>query len=253
MSNGAPRKRRASKAILEAAKAAVANILVAYRRVSTNEQKNSGAGMWAQKLPIEAWAAANGKTLIWLEDDGYSAGAMDNRPGLQKALELIREGKAGGIVVSKLDRLSRSMLDFCLLMEDASKNQWQMVALDFGLDTSTPAGKMMIGVLALFAQFERDVIKQRTKDGLAAKQAAGVRLGAPTQATAELIARVWLLMRKHGNYTAVSRELNEQGTPTATGRGRWHPDSARKLLLSQDGVAQRPDDVVLPHELEEVA
>lgn len=234
-------------------RAAVADVLIAYRRVSTNEQANSGAGLWAQKTTLEAWAAANGKTLIWIEDEGYSAGKMDNRPGLQRALELLRTKQAGGIVVSKLDRLSRSMLDFCLLMDESQQDGFDIIALDFGLDTRTPSGKLMVGILALFAQFERDMIRSRTRDGLAAKREQGVRLGAPTQATAELIGKVWALWRQHQSYSAVARELNASEVPTPTGRGQWHPDSARKLMLSQDGVAQRPEDAVLPHELEGVS
>jgi len=250
MSEKPKRTRRTNKATADARRAAVKDILVAYRRVSTAEQANYGAGMWAQKTTLEQWAAANGKTLIWLEDEGYSAGKMDNRPALQKGLELIRAGKAGGLVVSKLDRLSRSMLDFCLLMDDSQTHGYDIIALDFGLDTSTPSGKLMVGILALFAQFERDMIRMRTRDGLAAKRAQGVRLGAPTQATAELIGKVWALWRQQPSYSAVARELNELGVATPTGRGRWHPDSARKLMLSQDGVAQRPAGLVLPHEEE---
>lgn len=248
--NRAPRKRRTNKAAAQKQRAAVADILIAYRRVSTNEQANSGAGLWSQKTTLEQWAAANGKQLVWLEDEGYSAGKMDNRPALQKALEMLRTKKAGGIVVSKLDRLSRSMLDFCLMMDESQKEGWDIIALDFGLDTRTPSGKLMVGILALFAQFERDMIRSRTKDGLAAKQAQGVRLGAPTQATAELIAKVWALWKQHESYSKAARALNDDGVPTATGNGRWHPDSVRKLMLSQDGSAQRPEQVVLPHELE---
>lgn len=247
----APRKRRANKAAALKLRAAVQDILVAYRRVSTNEQANSGAGLWAQEQALTQWAQAHGKTLIWLEDEGYSAGKMDNRPGLQKALDLVRDGKAGGIVVSKLDRLSRSMLDFCLLMDESQRAGFDIIALDFGLDTSTPSGKLMVGILALFAQFERDMIKMRTRDGLAAKRAQGVRLGAPTQASAELIARVWALWKRHESYSRAARELNAAAVPTATGKGAWHPDTVRKLMLSQDGCAQRPADVTLPHELEE--
>lgn len=253
MSETKTRKRRTNKVEAAKQRQAVENILVAYRRVSTNEQANSGAGLWAQEQVLRQWAEANGKTLIWLEDEGYSAGKMDNRPALQRGLDLIRAKQAGGIVVSKLDRLSRSMLDFCLLMDESQRSGFDIIALDFGLDTRTPSGKLMVGILALFAQFERDMIKMRTRDGLAAKRAQGVRLGAPTQASAELIAKVWALWRQHEGYSAVAKALNGQQVPTATGNGKWWPDSVRKLMLSQDGCAQRPADVTLPHEIEERA
>ena len=79
-------------------------------------------------------------------------------------------------MVAKLDRLSRSMLDFAALMNAAQKQGWALVALDLGVDTSTPYGEMMANVLATFAQFERRLISQRTKEALAQKRAAGVQL-----------------------------------------------------------------------------
>ena len=83
-------------------------------------------------------------------------------------------------MVAKLDRLSRSLLDFAALMEQARSSGWNLVALDLGVDTSTPAGEMMASVLATFAQFERRLIGQRTKDALAVKRAkassSGVRV-----------------------------------------------------------------------------
>jgi DNA invertase Pin-like site-specific DNA recombinase len=217
---------------------AASDVLIGYRRVSTREQADSGAGMAAQHLVIDTWAKANGKTIVWLEDDGYSAATIDKRPALVKALTMIRNGQAGGIVVAKLDRLSRSMLDFVLLLEDSQRYNWQLVALDFGLDTSTPAGEMMIGILMLFAQFERRLISQRTKDGLAAKKAAGVRLGAERVISDELLREVCGIFLDCGEgYAATARSLNVTDTPTATGKGRWHPDSVRKLLLTEYGAA----------------
>jgi DNA invertase Pin-like site-specific DNA recombinase len=74
-------------------------------------------------------------------------------------------------VVSKLDRLSRSMLDFTGVMATAQKQNWALAALDCAVDTTTPAGEAMAHVLATFAQFERRLIGQRTRDALAAKKA----------------------------------------------------------------------------------
>jgi DNA invertase Pin-like site-specific DNA recombinase len=83
------------------------------------------------------------------------------------------------LVVAKLDRLSRSMIDFTGVMAKAQKQGWALVALDCAVDTTTPAGEAMAHVLATFAQFERRLIGQRTREALAVKRKQGVRLGRP--------------------------------------------------------------------------
>ena len=92
---------------------------------------------------------------------------------------MLEAGDAAALVVAKLDRLSRSMIDFTALMATAQKQGWALVALDCAVDTTTPAGEAMANVLATFAQFERRLISQRTREALAVKRAQGVRLGRP--------------------------------------------------------------------------
>ena len=154
--------------------------VVGYIRVSTSEQADSGAGLEAQRAAIRSEAERRGWQLVHVfEDAGASGKSLNGRRGLQRALEAIEAGTAEGLVVAKLDRLSRSLLDFAALMERARKGGWNVIALDLGVDTSTPAGEMMASVLATFAQFERRLIGQRTKDALAIKRAQGVVLGRP--------------------------------------------------------------------------
>ena len=97
-----------------------------------------------------------------IEDAGYSAKNL-NRPGIQSALDKLKAGEAEGLVAAKMDRLSRSLLNFASLMEDSVEQGWQLVALDGAADTTTPQGKMMAGVLATFAQYERDIIGERVR------------------------------------------------------------------------------------------
>jgi DNA invertase Pin-like site-specific DNA recombinase len=138
--------------------------VLGYIRVSSEEQRNSGAGLAAQRQAIVAECRRRGWRLIEvIEDAGYSAKDL-KRPGVQVALATLRRGEAGALVVAKLDRLSRSMLDFTALMATASKQSWALVALDCAVDTTTPAGEAMANVLATFAQFERRVIGQRTRE-----------------------------------------------------------------------------------------
>src|SRR5205085_7825900 len=114
----------------------------------------------------------------FIEDAGYS-GKNVKRPGLALALDLLAAGSAAGLVVAKMDRLSRSLADFVAIMEEARRQGWALIALDCPVDPSTPAGEAMASVMAVFGQLERRLNGQRTKEALAVKKAQGVRLGRP--------------------------------------------------------------------------
>lgn len=217
--------------------AAPANAMIAYLRVSTEEQAESRAGLDAQRTAIEAAAALRGWEIVeWRVDAGASGKSLKGRPELAEALEGVRAGRASGLVVAKLDRLSRSVLDFAGLMADANKRGWNIVALDLGIDLSTPAGKLVAGMMANVAEWERDVISQRTKDGLAAKKAAGIRLGRPSALPAEVVERIVSASRAGAGFSAIARSLNEDGVPTAQGGAQWYPATVRKVLAGQDAA-----------------
>ncbi len=93
-----------------------------------------------------------------IEDAGFSAKNM-KRPGVEEALRVLKAGEASALVVAKLDRLSRSMIDFTALMGTAQRQSWALVALDCAVDTSTPTGEAMANMLATFAQ--SDVVAPR--------------------------------------------------------------------------------------------
>lgn len=207
------------------------NAVVAYVRVSTEEQADSGAGLAAQRSAIAAECARRGWNLAALfEDAGASGKSLSGRPGLSATLNELESGRASTLVVAKLDRLSRSLLDFSGLMERSRREGWSLVALDLGVDTTTPSGEMMANVLAVFAQFERRMIGQRTKDALAQKRAAGVRLGRPRSVPASTEALVGELRRRGMTLGAIAARLNEERVPTGRG-GRWHPTTIRRLAL----------------------
>jgi DNA invertase Pin-like site-specific DNA recombinase len=216
--------------------------LVGYVRVSTDEQEDAGGGLAAQRAALAAAADRDGWSLIRVAQDVASgATPAAQRPGLFGAITAIERGEADGLVVSKLDRLSRSLHDFAAVMERAQCRRWRLVALDLGVDTATPQGEMMAGVLALFAQFERRLIGQRTREALAAKRAAGVRLGRPPSIDHE-VAELVLARRADGaGLQRICDELNEAGVPTPRGGRRWRPSSIRCLLRAADTVGDAPD------------
>ena len=210
--------------------------VLGYVRVSTEEQSASGAGLAAQRQAIAAECERRGWELVeTIEDRGYAARDL-KRPGVQTALDTLKRGDASALVVSKLDRLSRSMLDFTGLMATAQRQSWALVALDCAVDTTTPAGEAMANVLATFAQFERRLIGQRTRDAMAAKKAAGSVFGPRTWkkqngVTPEAVAERIRRERKRGaTLQAIADGLNSDGVPTVRGGSQWWPSTIRQVL-----------------------
>jgi DNA invertase Pin-like site-specific DNA recombinase len=202
--------------------------LVGYIRVSTEDQR---FGMEAQERAIKTECEHKGWTLVDVYQDRLSGRSMA-RPGLAGALEAIKSGQAEGLIVSKLDRLSRSILDFANLVAQAREEGWNIVALDLGVDLSTPAGEFMATVMAAMAQWERRIIGQRTKDGLAAAVASGVRLGRPSVVPLDVLETIREKQHAGMTPTQIARELNQAGVPTAHGGAAWYHTTVKKILCT---------------------
>jgi DNA invertase Pin-like site-specific DNA recombinase len=194
--------------------------------------------MDAQRHAIHAEAQGRGWQLVDIvEDAGYSAKDL-RRPGIGVVLERMARGDADVLVVSKLDRLSRSLIDFAQTMATAQREGWALVALDLGVDTATPGGEMMANVLASFAQYERRLIGQRTRDGLAAKKAAGVKLGRRSTLPPEVAEGIVTAHQAGDTLAAIARELEADGVATGQGGARWYPASVRAVLVAQGHAAR---------------
>jgi DNA invertase Pin-like site-specific DNA recombinase len=207
--------------------------VVGYVRVSTEEQQDSGAGLEAQRAQIRAETARRSWRLMGIREDAASGKSLSARPGLQVALREIESGDADALVVAKLDRLSRSLLDFANLMERSRRKGWSLVALDLGVDTTTPQGEMVANVMASFAQFERKLIGQRTREALAIKRLQGVRLGRPPILPVGIRRRIQHERSRGRPLAAIARDLNADGTPTAHGGTRWHVSTVQGVLRSR--------------------
>jgi len=162
-----------------------------HTRVSTGEQADSGAGLAAQESQLRAEAERRGWVVVGLlSDAGASGSSMRKRPELADALALVDRGQGDVLAVAKLDRLSRSVLDFAQLMVRARDLGWGLVALDLGVDTTTTSGRLVANVMVSVTEWERDIIGQRTREGLAERRGAGVRLGGPQMVPAPIVARI---------------------------------------------------------------
>jgi DNA invertase Pin-like site-specific DNA recombinase len=206
--------------------------VIGYVRVSTDEQGMNGVGLEAQRAAIEAECDRRGWRLVRIEHDVLS-GRNLNRPGLQRALDACRTGKVAGVVVAKLDRLSRSLIDFAGLLEQARREEWNLVALDLGVDLSTPSGEFLASVMASAAQWERRIIGERTKEALAVKKAQGVKLGRPASIPPALARRIVRMRQRGMTLQAICDRLNREGIPTARGGRLWRPTSLRAVLAAQ--------------------
>lgn len=204
--------------------------VVGYIRVSTQEQGQSGAGLDAQEVSIRRDVKHRGWTLQHVYCDVASGKSRERRPQLEAALREITEGRSGTLMVAKLDRLSRSTVDFGMLVDEARRGGWNIVIVDLGVDLSTPAGELVASVMASLAQWERMVISERTRDGLAARRRAGVRLGRPVTVDADTEAVILKLHECGHGLRKIANELNRLRVPTPQGGVRWYASSVRAIL-----------------------
>ena len=150
---------------------------VGYVRVSTSEQADSGLGLEDQREKIELYARLKGYELIDIfVDAGYSGKSL-KRPGAQQALQCVRSGKAQILIIAKLDRLTRSIVDLGTLMEELKAEKWELASEAEEINTSKAGGRLIVKLLGVVSEFEREVIGERTKDALAILKKNGVRLG----------------------------------------------------------------------------
>lgn len=204
---------------------------VAYYRVSTKRQGQSGLGLEAQQALVAPYADNILHSFTEVE-----SGKVDARPQLDAALAMCRETGAS-ILIAKIDRLSRDAA-FLLTLRKAGVD---IVAADM-----PNAGTLEFGVRAVVAQHEREEISKRTKDALAAAKARGVKLGCPNpragglasgaarrekqQAVAKQAMPIISALRDAGaSLRAIAGKLNDAGIPTALG-GKWYAASVSNII-----------------------
>ena len=204
--------------------------VVAYCRASTRHQTEDGVSLDAQHLAITDAAARRGWTIVATVDEQVSGGAKD-KPKRETAIGLIEAGGADALVVTKLDRVPRSIQDFGALIERAKGAEWSLIVLEPDLDMTTPGGEMIANVLMSFAQYERGIIGQRTKEALVIKRRDGVRLGRPSRLSDQVRDRIRQLRSAGLSYPAIATRLNADCVPSATG-GRWYPSTVRGAIVT---------------------
>lgn len=151
-----------------------------YVRVSTQEQARDGYSIGEQIERLTKYCDAMGWMVVKVYTDAGHTGANMDRPALQEMIADIEDGKADSVVVYKLDRLSRSQKDTLTLIEDVLlANKTDFVSMTENFDTATSFGRAMVGILAVFAQLEREQIKERMTMGKEARAKEGKWGGGP--------------------------------------------------------------------------
>lgn len=204
--------------------------VIGYMRVSTEEQGDSRAGLEAQESAIRAEAAHRGWELVDLRHDVGSGKSLRRRDNLGLTLRDLAAGHAEMLVVAKLDRLSRSMLDFAGMMETAAAEGWALSALDLGVDTTTTNGKLIANIMIALAQWERELIGDRTRTALAAVKARGTHVGRKSGVSGETMRLIRALRSSGLSWQKVADALTAEGVDTGQG-GRWHAATVRRLAM----------------------
>lgn len=218
---------------------------VGYTRVSTQDQATSGLGLEAQQLAIETAATRLGLSLVQtFSDAGVSGGlALEYRPALLAALDALCGGDV--LLVAKRDRLGRDVLNVSMIERLVERRGARVhSAAGEGSEDDSPTGKLMRQIIDAFAEYERALIRARTRAAMAAAKARGQRVGwipygsqldstgrflEPNSDEQAVLAEVRRLRVRGGTMAGIAETLNQRGIRTRHGRP-WQRSAIQQLL-----------------------
>jgi DNA invertase Pin-like site-specific DNA recombinase len=222
-----------------------------YTRKSTDEGlEKEFNSLDAQRAACKAFVASQ-RSEGWVlvhdryDDGGVSGGTLD-RPALKRLVADIEAGLVDVVVVYKVDRLSRSLMDFAKLVETFEAHDVTFVAITQSLNTTTSMGRLTLNMLLSFAQYERELIGERVRDKIAASRARGMWMGGPVplgyrvenrkllvdEAGAATVRRVFEGFAEIGSATKLLPVLRAEGLVTKTGRP-FDKGAVYKLLVNR--------------------
>lgn len=217
--------------------------VIGYIRVSTDGQAESGLGLADQEMKIRSYCLLYDLELVDVISDAGASAKSLNRAGIQDVINLAQSGAVDGIIIAKLDRLTRSMKDLHVLL-DTVFNRVELHSVAEKVDTSTAAGRLVLNVLMSVAEWEREAIGERTSAALQAKKKQSKRVingRAPygwRWVDGELVEipeqqRVLTLMRELREsgltYAEICYHLNESNQLTKSNK-QWQPATVRNSL-----------------------
>ncbi len=219
--------------------------VIGYIRVSTDEQAQGGVSLAAQRAKLEGYCALYDLNLVEVfVDAGFSAKSL-NRPGITAALAALESGQAEGLLVAKLDRLTRSVKDLGSLLETHFSSRFDLLSVEDRFDTSTAAGRLCLNMMASISQWEREVIGERTSAALQHLKAQGQHVGAPglgfemvagkKVANPEEVATLARIAELHASglvLREIAAVLTAEGHKTKRG-GAWHAKTVANALKAE--------------------
>lgn len=217
---------------------------IGYIRVSTEDQAKEGLSLPAQRARIASYAQAMGLDLVQVfADEGISGKSLNKRPGARGAIDRACQDH-GVLVTYSLSRLFRSTKDAILASERLEKGGADLASITENLDTSTPTGRMLFRMLAVFAEFERELIADRTKNTMAHCRVEGLKISRfppfgsrftedgrlePVEQEQAVLRVAVSQYQESGSLSDTVRFLNDSGR---LGRGGkpWNPGTLWRIL-----------------------
>lgn len=216
--------------------------VIGYVRVSSADQAEGGHSLGAQEAKLRQYAELYDLNLVEVVvDAGVSAKTLD-RPGLQTVLAALNEGRAEGVLIAKLDRISRNVRDMAALIEGYFSGKFSLLSVGDHIDTGTAAGRLVVNVLMSVAAWERESTGERTSAALRhlianGGHVGGVRLGSRVEngklvanpEEAPTLARIRELRAEGRTYRDMAEVLTAEGFRTKR-NGTWNPGTLQRYV-----------------------
>lgn len=216
---------------------------IAYIRVSTSEQADRGFSLPAQEHKIRQYAELYGYTIDdVIQDAGISAKSLD-RAGFQRIIQMMNKKEIGTLIIAKLDRMTRNIKDLAEIVELCNKKDISLVSIGEHLDTGTAAGRMILNMLGVISQWERETIGERTSTALQYKKQSGKVYNCnalfgyenqngqliPVDSEQETITLMIHLREQGSSFNSIADKLNSMGISCRSGK-QWHSEQVRRVI-----------------------
>lgn len=222
-------------------------VVIGYIRVSSEEQAKSGLSLENQEKQIHAQATLRELTVDRIVRDGGESAKNLNRPGITSILEEVQAGKVSHLIVYKLDRLTRSLVDLGNLLALFDKHSVSLMSVQETLDTATANGRMLVNLLGMIAQWEREAIAERVRAAFAVKRSRNEKLGGivpygyrvsmengrkmltEDPEEAKVLGGILEARGEGRGYADIAAGLNQMGIKSRSG-GLWYASTVRSIV-----------------------
>lgn len=185
--------------------------VLGYCRVSTEEQATNGVSLDDQRAKIAAYCNLHGLELAEILTDEGRSGKDADRPALRRAMQLSAKRSVSALIVTRLDRLSRNVLDALIIVRELKKNRTRFVSVMDSIDTTTPVGRLSMTMLFAYGEFEREMIVQRTSEAIRFCLKNGRKAGSVAPYGYSVVGRNLIEDTEEQQVLRLIREMSEAG------------------------------------------